>query len=77
MGKSLALTKRIVSFFMLTAVVAVGIISVRAQSQAINGQIEGIVSDSAGASVAGATVTVRNIESGSERTMSTLSLIHI
>ncbi|MBK7513371.1 MAG: TonB-dependent receptor [Chloracidobacterium sp.] len=71
MGKSLALTKRIVSFFMLTAVVAVGIISVRAQSQAINGQIEGIVSDSAGASVAGATVTVRNIESGSERTMST------
>ena len=42
MGKSLALTKRIVSFFMLTAVVAVGIISVRAQSQAINGQIEGL-----------------------------------
>ena len=71
MRKSLALTKFVVSFLVLSAVIAAGFISVSAQSQALNGQIEGVVTDSTGAAVAGATVTVRNLESGSERTMTT------
>jgi hypothetical protein len=39
-----------------------------AQSQALNGQIEGIVTDANGASLSGAAVVARNIETGAERT---------
>lgn len=39
-----------------------------AQSQALNGQIEGIVTDANGASLSGATVVARNIGTGAERT---------
>lgn len=42
-----------------------------AQSQALNGQIEGVVTDPNAAAVAGATVTVRNIETGAERSVTT------
>jgi len=42
--------------------------AVRAQSEA---SISGIVSDSSGGAVAGATVTIRNTETGSERSVST------
>ena len=38
-----------------------------AQSQALNGQIEGVVTDSTGAAVPNASVTVKNIETGTER----------
>lgn len=38
-----------------------------AQSQALNGQIEGVVTDAAGAAVPNAPVTIRNIETGAER----------
>lgn len=38
-----------------------------AQSQALNGQIEGIVTDANGAALPNASVTVRNIETGAER----------
>ncbi len=48
-----------------------GITNLRAQSQAINGQIEGVVADSNGAAIPSATVTVRNTETGAERTVST------
>jgi len=48
-----------------------GITNVRAQSQAINGQIEGVVADSNGAAIPSATVIVRNTETGAERTVST------
>ncbi|MCU1290866.1 MAG: Outer rane receptor for ferrienterochelin and colicin [Acidobacteria bacterium] len=41
-------------------------VSVQAQSQALNGQIEGVVTDAAGAAVPNASITVRNIEKGSE-----------
>jgi hypothetical protein len=42
-----------------------------AQSQALNGQIEGVVTDAGGATVPNASVTVRNIETGAERTVTT------
>ena len=51
MRKTLALTKFISSLFMLSAIVAAGIISINGQSQALNGRIEGVVTDSAGAGV--------------------------
>lgn len=38
-----------------------------AQSQALNGQIEGVVTDSAGAAIPNAAITIKNIETGSER----------
>ncbi len=38
-----------------------------AQSQALNGQIEGVVTDANGAVVPNASITVRNIETGAER----------
>ena len=40
-----------------------------AQSQSINGTIRGEVSDSTGAPIAGATVTVRNLDTGYTRTI--------
>jgi hypothetical protein len=46
-------------------------LSAFAQSQALNGQIEGTVSDQNGASVANASVTARNIETGTERKVNT------
>lgn len=40
---------------------------INAQSQALNGQIEGVVTDASGAAVPAAAITVRNIETGTER----------
>lgn len=48
-----------------------GFQQISAQSQALNGQIEGTVTDSSGATVPNATVTVRNIETGADRTVTT------
>ncbi len=42
-----------------------------AQSQALNGQIEGRITDASGAVVAGATVTITNTETGTKRTVTT------
>lgn len=53
------------SFFI--ALSAGGFYRTNAQSQALNGQIEGVVTDTTGAAIANAAVTVRNIETGSER----------
>ena len=44
-----------------------------AQSQSINGTIRGLVSDPTGAPVAGATVTVRNLDTGFTRTVTASS----
>jgi hypothetical protein len=43
-----------------------GLFQSHAQSQALNGQIEGVVTDAAGAGVPNASITIRNIEKGSE-----------
>ena len=42
-----------------------------AQSQALNGQIEGTISDQTGAAMPNAIITVTNIETGASRTVST------
>lgn len=55
---------------LLTAL-SFGITNLRAQSQALNGQIEGVVSDSNSAAISGATVIARNIGTGTERTATT------
>lgn len=44
---------------------------ISAQSQALNGQIEGVVSDANGAAVSGATVVARNAGTGTERNATT------
>lgn len=65
-------TKRSLAAIAMVAAVSIfGVLTSNGQSQAINGQIEGIVSDSNGAAVPNATVTVRNIGTGAERSVST------
>jgi hypothetical protein len=46
---------------------AVSLHQVNAQSQALNGQIEGVVTDTTGAAIPNASITIKNIETGSER----------
>lgn len=55
----------------LLIALAFGITNLSAQSQALNGQIEGVVSDSNGAAISGATVIARNVGTGTERTATT------
>lgn len=57
-----------VLFLVFAAATAV---KVDAQSQALNGQIEGIVSDANGAAIASATVKATNVGTGTERTVTT------
>ena len=51
--------------------VTAGFYQVSAQSQALNGQIEGVITDANGAAVPNATVTARNTQTGTERTATT------
>lgn len=52
--------------FLFITLFCVSVYQANAQSQALNGQIEGIVTDAAGAAIPNASITVRNIERGSE-----------
>jgi Carboxypeptidase regulatory-like domain len=61
--------RNILSLIILAASVFVS--GAFAQSQALNGQIEGVVSDPNGAAIAGANVTALNIGTGAERTATT------
>ena len=65
------LKRSLATLAMVVAVSIFGGLSANGQSQAINGQIEGIVSDTNGAAVPNATVTVRNIGTGAERSVTT------
>ncbi|MDQ3132646.1 MAG: TonB-dependent receptor [Acidobacteriota bacterium] len=61
---------RVFSFcILLTAIIFAGLHQTPAQSQANNGQIEGVVTDANGSAIANSTITVRNIETGTERTV--------
>ncbi len=52
----------------LLSLILIGLSTVGfAQSQALNGQIEGVVTDANGASVPNASITAKNIETGTER----------
>lgn len=63
---------RIVSLIIFAAaLISLASLDSKAQSQAINGQIEGVVSDSNGAAIPSATVKIANIETGAERTVMT------
>ncbi len=59
---------RIISLCLLVLTLFIGsVYQVNAQSQALNGQIEGVVTDAAGAAIPNASITIKNIETGSER----------
>lgn len=61
--------KHLSLFPAILAAVFIGSQIVSGQSQAINAQIEGIITDSNGAAIPSATIVVRNIETGAERTV--------
>lgn len=69
MSRITILTKGFLSLLLMSAFVAVSVLEVSGQSQAINGQIEGVVTDANGAAVPNANVTTHNNETGAERSV--------
>ena len=67
MLKPLSLLRVVLCGLLFGAFFIVGINRNYAQSQALNGQIEGVVMDSNGAALPNVSITVRNIETGTER----------
>src|SRR5688572_17025149 len=63
-------SQRLICAIALGFLLAASIPSALAQSQALNGQIEGTVSDQNNAAISNATVTASNIETGATRTAS-------
>src|SRR5450432_1962547 len=63
--------RRLAAFALATVIASVA--PLLAQSQAINGSIEGVVRDSTGAVLPGATVTVSNIDTGQQRVVTSNS----
>jgi len=58
---------RSVELWVAALVVALGVAHPLAQSQAINGTIEGTITDQSGAAMPGVTVTVSNLDTGDSR----------
>ncbi len=69
MGRTKVFAKYPSMLILALAFLIGGFYQVKAQSQATNGQIEGVVADSNGATIPNANVTVKNLESGVERTV--------
>ena len=67
MSSASGLTKPFALFFLTLALYVGGATLVNAQSQALNGQIEGVVTDASGAAIPNAAVTVRNVDTGTQR----------
>jgi hypothetical protein len=61
----------VTSVCMVLALLALAVGSATAQSQAINGTIEGTIRDSIGGLMPGVTVTIRNMDTGAERVVVT------
>lgn len=58
---------RFFSFFVVTVLLFCLCQQANAQANALNGQIEGVVTDASGGAVANASIVIRNIETGTER----------
>lgn len=58
---------RVFSFFAVAALLFCLCQQASAQANALNGQIEGVVTDASGGAVANASIVIRNIETGTER----------
>ena len=58
-------------FALLLAFLAIGVMPAAAQSQAINGTIEGTIKDAQGGILPGVTVTVTNLDTGAQRVIIT------
>ena len=58
---------RVVGFFFAAVLVAMSVAHPAAQSQAINGTIEGTITDQSGAALPGVSVTVTNVDTGDSR----------
>jgi hypothetical protein len=71
MSQASGLVKLLASCAFLLIFGLAAVFQANAQSQALNGQIEGTITDPNGAAVPNASVTVRNIETGSERQITT------
>jgi hypothetical protein len=69
MTKSSSLLRTFTYCCIVATIFLFGFIQAKAQSQALNGQIEGTVTDSNGGSIPNAPVTARNIETGAERSV--------
>ena len=67
MLKASVLLRMFLCCLFLLSFFTIGLYQANAQSQALNGQIEGVVTDATGAAVPNASITVRNIETGNER----------
>lgn len=66
MLKTLSFKQLFLCSLFFFAIFIFGFNKTQAQSQALNGQIEGVVTDSTGAVVPNASITVRNVEKGNE-----------
>ena len=71
MRPRLALPHHLLAALGLAAALAACPVAVSAQSQATTGVIRGVISDMAGAPIAGATVTLRNLETNARRELTT------
>lgn len=71
MSQASGLVRLLASCAFLLIFVFAAFFQANAQSQALNGQIEGTITDPNGAAVPNASVTVRNIETGAERQVTT------
>ncbi|HEY8561306.1 MAG TPA: TonB-dependent receptor [Pyrinomonadaceae bacterium] len=71
MYKTLVLTRHLSIILLFLALLAGDVSQVKAQSQALNGQIEGAVTDPNGGAVPSASVTAKNLDTGAERNVTT------
>lgn len=67
MNQAPSLVKAFLFCLLACSLLAGSFYHIDAQSQALNGQIEGVVTDTTGAAIPNAAITIKNIETGTER----------